>query len=168
MCTFRKLMRKLYVIPINLYIKILWSCKSFSKACSTKERFLANFLLLMFMNVWKKQDRCYNVSSLFLLLFSGCVFILLSRESDWSAVTSSLRSYRPSIHHTKMWESRHVPFPRVQHVNLPACSPHCSFRIEASSRKAVNTNFQVIGLIRLGIKPAPTALRADALATRPS
>ena len=32
----------------------------------------------------------------------------------------------------------------------------------------MNTNFKVIGLIRLGIKPEPTAPKADALTTRPS
>ena len=35
-------------------------------------------------------------------------------------------------------------------------------------QEAVNTNFTVIGLIRLGIKPKPTAPEADALTTRPS
>ena len=34
--------------------------------------------------------------------------------------------------------------------------------------EAVNTNFKVIGLIRLGIKPKSTAPDADALTTRPS
>ena len=32
----------------------------------------------------------------------------------------------------------------------------------------MNTNFKVIGLIRLGIKPKSTAPEADALTTRPS
>ena len=35
-------------------------------------------------------------------------------------------------------------------------------------QKAVNTNFKVIGLTRLGIKTQSTALEADALTTRPS
>ena len=34
--------------------------------------------------------------------------------------------------------------------------------------EAVNTNFKVIGLTRLGIKPKFTAPEADALTTRPS
>ena len=37
-----------------------------------------------------------------------------------------------------------------------------------SSREAVNSNFKVIGLTRLGIKPESTAHEADALTTRPS
>ena len=43
--------------------------------------------------------------------------------------TSSLRSCRPSVYHTKMGESRQVPFPTAQ-VNLPACSPDCPFNAE--------------------------------------
>ena len=34
--------------------------------------------------------------------------------------------------------------------------------------KAVNTNFKVIGLIRVGIEPISTAPEAEALTTRPS
>ena len=37
-----------------------------------------------------------------------------------------------------------------------------------SSREAVNSNFKVIGLTRLRIKPESTAQEADALTTRPS
>ena len=36
------------------------------------------------------------------------------------------------------------------------------------SREAVNINFKVIGLTRLGIKPVSTTSGADALAIRPS
>ena len=46
-------------------------------------------------------------------IFFYCLFILLSRESDHSAITSSL-SCLPSVHHTKMGESR-----------LPALLPTC-------------------------------------------
>ena len=61
-----------------------------------------------------------------------------------------------------MEESGLVPFPTAQHVNSPACSPHCP----ASSREAVNTNIlKVIGLT-LGIKPKSTAPEADALTTQ--
>ena len=35
-------------------------------------------------------------------------------------------------------------------------------------KEAVNTNFKIIGLTRLGIKPKSTAPEADALTTRPS
>ena len=63
------------------------------------------------------------------LVFS-CIFILLSRESDQSVVTSLLRSCRPSVYHIKMGESRSVPFPTAHYVNLPACSPHCPFNAE--------------------------------------
>ena len=53
-------------------------------------------------------------------------------------------------------------------VNLPACSPHCPFNAERQAGEAVNSNFKVIGLTRLGIKTQSTALEADALTTRPS
>ena len=36
----------------------------------------------------------------------SCIFILLSRESDQCAITSSLRSCRPSVYHAKMGEFR--------------------------------------------------------------
>ena len=38
----------------------------------------------------------------------SCIFILLSRESDQSAITSLLRSCRPSVYHSNMWELRQV------------------------------------------------------------
>ena len=78
--------------------------------------------------------------------------------------TSSLRSYRQSVYHTKVGESRLVLFPKAQQVNLPACSSHCPFNAERQTGKqAVNTNFKVTGLTRLGIKPKFTAPEADAL-----
>ena len=42
-------------------------------------------------------------------------------------------------------------------------SPHCPFNAERQARKAVHTNFIVIDLTRLGIKPKSTAQEADAL-----
>ena len=53
-------------------------------------------------------------------------------------------------------------------VNLSACSQRCPFNAERQAREAVNSNFKVIGLTRLGIKTQSTALEADALTTRPS
>ena len=63
-----------------------------------------------------------------------------------------------------------MPFPTAQQVNLSACSPHRPFNAERqmSSWEAVNTNFRVIGLTWLEIKPKSTAPGADALTTRPS
>ena len=37
--------------------------------------------------------------------------------------------------HNKMGESRKVPLPTVQQVNLPACSPHCPFNAECQAGK---------------------------------
>ena len=52
----------------------------------------------------------FGVISLF-----SCIFILLSRESDQCAIISSLiRSYRLSVYHTKIGQSRLVPFPTAQ------------------------------------------------------
>ena len=69
--------------------------------------------------------------------FSVCIFvfrpILLSRESDRSAIMSSLRSCRSFVHHTKMGESRLVLFPKKQ-VKLPACFFH-PFNAECSAWK---------------------------------
>ena len=61
-----------------------------------------------------------------------------------------------------------MSFPTAQQVNLPACSSHCSFNAERQAGEAVNTNFKVIGLTRLGIKPKSIAPEANALTTRPS
>ena len=82
--------------------------------------------------------------------------------------TSLLRSCRPSVYHNKTGESRKVPFPTAQQVNLPACSPHCPFNAERQAGKLWTAIFNVIGLTRLGIKPKSTAPEADALRTRPS
>ena len=61
-----------------------------------------------------------------------------------------------------------MPLPTAQQPNLPACSLHCPFNSERqASKEAVNTNFKVIGLTRLGIKLKSTAPEADALTTRP-
>ena len=61
--------------------------------------------------------------------------LLLPRESDLSAMTSSLRSFGPSVYHTKMGESRKVPFPAAQQVNLPDCFPHGPFNAEPEAGK---------------------------------
>ena len=83
--------------------------------------------------------------------------------------TSSLqKSCQPSVYYTKMVESCQVPFPTARQVNLPACSPHCSFKCSTSSSEAAKTYFKVISLTPLGIKPKSTALEADALTTRPT
>ena len=82
--------------------------------------------------------------------------------------TSSLRSCQPFVYHTKMGESRQVPFPTAQQVNLPACSPHCPFNAERQVGKLSILAFKVNGLTRLGIKPKSTTPEADALTTRPS
>ena len=54
-------------------------------------------------------------------------------------MTSLLRSYRPLFYHrhSKMRESREVPFLTAQQVNLPACStvPHCPFNAERQAGK---------------------------------
>ena len=56
-----------------------------------------------------------------------------------------------------------MPFPTAQQANLPACSPHYPINAERQAGKAVNTNFKVIGLTRLGIKPESTAQETGAL-----
>ena len=45
------------------------------------------------------------VNELYRCVFN-CILILLPRESDQSAMTSSLRSCRPSVYHSKMREFR--------------------------------------------------------------
>ena len=51
---------------------------------------------------------------------------------------------------------------------LAGLFPTLSLWCWASSREAVNSNFKVIGLTRLGIKPNFTPPKANALTTRPS
>ena len=63
------------------------------------------------------------------------MFILQSRESDQSAITSSLSSCQPPVYHTKMGKFHYVPFPTAQQVNLPACLPHCPFKAERQAGK---------------------------------
>ena len=58
---------------------------------------------------------------------------------------SSLRSFRPSVYHTKMRESRQVLFPTTQQMNLPACSPHFPFNAERQAGKC-GTYISVINL----------------------
>ena len=57
-----------------------------------------------------------------------------------------------------------MSFPTAQ-ANLPACSPRGPFN---SERQAVNTNFRIIGLTRLGIRPVSAAPEADACTSRSS
>ena len=64
-----------------------------------------------------------------------CIFILLLPESNQRAIASSLKSCRPSVYYIMIGESCSAPFPTVQQVNLPACSPHCSFNAERQARK---------------------------------
>ena len=80
--------------------------------------------------------QCYVLTFVF-----GCIFIFLSRESDQSAMTSSLRSCLPPVFHTKMGESHEVPFPVVQKVNLPTCSPHCPINAKHQAGKLFKYQF---------------------------
>ena len=63
-------------------------------------------------------------------IFVYIVFILLPRENDQSAITSSLTSYWLTVYHSKMGKSREAPFQTAQQEHLPACSSHCSFNTE--------------------------------------
>ena len=82
--------------------------------------------------------------------------------------TSSLRTCQPPVYHSKMGESRFVPFPTAQQVNCRLVHFTLSFPCQTSNREAVNTNFKVIGLTRLGIKSKSTAPEVDALTPGPS
>ena len=95
------------------------------------------------------------------------IFILLSRECDQSAITSLHRSCQPSVYHTNMGESHLVPFPMPQQINLPACSPHCHLMPSVMQGNCeYATNFEVMGLTRLGIILEFTATEEDALTNR--
>ena len=76
-----------------------------------------------------------NDSGLILYKYNTNIHPPLSRESDQSAITSSLRSCRPPAYHSKMGRSRWVLFPKPQQVNLPVCSAHCPFNAERQTRK---------------------------------
>ena len=70
-----------------------------------------------------------------LLMYVYLIFILLSRESDVSVISSSLRSYRPPAWHSKMGKSRSSLFPMAQQVNLSACSLRCPFNADRRAGK---------------------------------
>ena len=59
-------------------------------------------------------------------------FIFPSRESDQCARRARVGvvGHLCSVYHSMMGESRLVPFPMAQQVNLPACSPHSSVNAE--------------------------------------
>ena len=74
---------------------------------------------VVFRRQWKKDDGWIDIAekqilhnaSLDRLVIPHHLFILLSRKSDKSATTSSLRSCRPSVYHSKTEEPRKVSFP---------------------------------------------------------
>ena len=94
-----------------------------------------------------------------------CPFSTRKRSNRYNEL--AYRSSQPSVYHTKMGESRQVPFPTAQQVNLPACSPHCPFNAKRQAGK-LQTNFIVISLTRFGTKSKSTAPKADFLTTWPS
>ena len=73
-------------------------------------------LLPPFSNFIRIEPSTYKIFFIFIIIG---IFILLSREKATKRCMSSLRSCQPSVYHTKMGESRQVPFPTAQ-VNLPA------------------------------------------------
>ena len=91
--------------------------------------FKINFSRNEKIEVFVYRRTCFGKIVSFLLSICVCIFIL-SQESNQSAITSSLRSYLPSVYHTKLRDSRYVLFPTAQQVNLPACSPHCPYNAE--------------------------------------
>ena len=72
---------------------------------------------------------------LLLLLLSLLACLSSYHEKATKRCTSSLRSCRPSVYHTKMGEFRYVPFPTAQQVSLSACSPHCPLNAERQAGK---------------------------------
>ena len=102
----------------------------------------------------------------FFFLFS-CIFNLpVTRKRSNRYNEHALWSGRPPVFHMKMGKSRKC---FSQRLNLPACSPNCPFHAgrQAGIREAVNTNFIVIGLNQLWIKPESTAPEADTFITGP-
>ena len=99
--------------------------------------------------------------------FAFCgIFILLSRESDQCAIRHRLEvaSHLSTI---LKWGNPAKCLSQLTTSKLAGLFFPLSLLWWASSRIAVNTNFKVIGLTRLGIKPKSTAPKADALTTRP-
>ena len=87
------------------------------------------------------------------------ICILLSRESDQSVITSSLRSCRPSVYHFKIENLVKCLF---QQHNKQTC------RLVLHTVPLMLNVKQRSGESQLGIKPESTALQANALTTRPS
>ena len=71
-------------------------------------RYFGNFFFGT--NSDRKSEKFFEVAQ-FCILCISCIFILLSRQGDHDAVTSSLNSCQPSVYHTNMGESHYVPFP---------------------------------------------------------
>ena len=67
-------------------------------------------------------------------LFS-CMLIFLSRESDQSAITSSLRSCQPVVYLFSGGRIRYVPFPTAQQANVTSCSSRYHFHAKRQAGK---------------------------------
>ena len=67
---------------------------------------------------------------LYILFMCSSILIFLSQGSDQ---TSLLKGCLPTT--LKMEESRQIPFPTTQQVNLLACSAHCTFDVERQAGK---------------------------------
>ena len=93
------------------------SVKSVPARLSEVSRFLNNKRFLkvyFFISLWlvyrlvlqARGINRKNSASCFSIVHCISCIIIVSRENDQSAITSSLRSYRPPVYHTKMGESR--------------------------------------------------------------
>ena len=79
--------------------------------------------------------------SVFLLYASSRIFILLSRESEQSAVTSSLRRCQPPLYHFN--GSHYVPFLNAKLANMSVCSPHCLFVMLSVKQGSCKYQFKI-------------------------
>ena len=112
-----------------------------------------------------KQDGWKNLSILKICLSFSCAFIFY-HEKAIKVLQRARSGVARHLSTTSRWEILLSAFPNGT-VNKSAGLFSTVHSMLTSSREAVNTNFKVIGLKRLGIVTDFTASKADALTTRP-
>ena len=101
-----------------------------------------------------------------IVFICSCIFILLSRESDYSAIQARLGvAGHPS---TTPRRGNRIKCITQRHNNYTCRFVlHTLPLMQSVKQEAANTNFKVIGLTRPRIKPESTASDADAFTARP-
>ena len=92
----------------------------------------------------------------------SCIFILLSRESGQCAIRARL-GVASHLSTSPRWGNPAKCLSQRHNKHICRLVLHTVSSMLNVKQEAVNTNFKVIGLTRLGIKPESTAHETDAL-----